>query len=230
MLPRATWAARSVPAGPLVTLALLIVNVGVFVAHVSGASDPLLAENPRFDDVGLSREAVADGEWWRVLTSGFTHLDVGHLLSNAVVLLVVGTFLEATISRIQLAALYLVGLVGGALGSMILEPGAVAAGASGAIFGLTGAGAVVLYARGGRRAREAALIFGLLLAQNLYFTFESAGISVGGHLGGLQLGLVGGLLLSKYDVAARVSHAASLVLLLDVALIGFAGCIAVARV
>jgi membrane associated rhomboid family serine protease len=79
---------------------------------------------------------------------------------------------------------YLVSLLGGSTAVMLFSPSnAIVAGASGAVFGLMGALAVLL-----RRLRIPLGQVGGLIAINLVITFLLPGISVAGHLGGLAVG------------------------------------------
>ena len=92
--------------------------------------------------------------------------------------------------------IYFVGLLGGAVGALLLDPNATTVGASGAIFGLMAA--VIVVARG-RGVEEVASQFGLFVVLNLVFTFSIPGISVGGHIGGL----IGGALAAALVIFAE---------------------------
>src|SRR5207247_785952 len=81
--------------------------------------------------------------------------------------------------------IYLVSLLAGSFGALLLEPSAPTVGASGAIFGLMGAAAVTLRRRG-ISLMESGL--GLWIGLNLLITFSVPNISIGGHLGGLAGG------------------------------------------
>jgi membrane associated rhomboid family serine protease len=75
------------------------------------------------------------------------------------------------------------------VGALLLDPNALTAGASGAVYGLMGAAVLGLRRRGVDPLRSG---LGGLLAVNLLLTFVIPGISVGGHLGGLAAGAVAG--------------------------------------
>ena len=99
---------------------------------------------------------------------------------------VIGRDVEPALGRGRFLAVYLVSLLGGSTAVMLLTaPGANVAGASGAVFGLMGALAVLL-----RRLRIPLGQVGGLIAVNLAITFLLPGISVAGHLGGLLTGAV----------------------------------------
>ena len=92
--------------------------------------------------------AVADGECWRLVTAGFLHAGLLHLLFNMFALYVLGAVLEPAIGRLRFAPIYFVSLLAGSFGALLLEPDALTVGASGAIFGLMGAAVVVMRNRG----------------------------------------------------------------------------------
>jgi len=168
---------------PYVTYGLIALCVAVFVAQQGTGIDGRFA---------IVASAVARGEWWRVISSGFLHASLIHLLFNMLVLFQLGSVLEARLGRVRLLALYALSLVGGSIGVMLLQPpNQGALGASGAVFGLMGA--VVVLPRRGRSPLESG-VAGLLLI-NLVITFVLPGIAIGGHLGGLVAGAAGGLVI-----------------------------------
>jgi membrane associated rhomboid family serine protease len=191
------------------TKAFLAVNVAVFFvavatgASLSGAGGPLydwgaLVLRGFFPDgttVGL-----AEGEWWRLLTAAFLHHGIFHLGMNMLVLYLVGTPLEMALGRGRYLLLYVVSALAGSAGALLLSPGAITVGASGAIFGIFGAALVLerqgIYALGGS-------IMGLVVI-NLVITFAIPGISIGGHLGGFAGGALATLALSRFGRAHAV--------------------------
>ena len=150
-------------------------------------------------DGGLFGPAVADGEWWRLVTSGFLHGGLFHLLFNMYALYILGGMLEPAIGRLRFALVYFVSLLGGSLGALLLSPNSLTVGASGAIFGLMGAALVIMRSRG-IGVMESGI--GIFLGLNLLITFAVPGISIGGHLGGLVAGTLTGLVL--YELPQRV--------------------------
>src|SRR6202042_1361727 len=87
-------------------------------------------------------------EYYRLLTSGFLHVDILHLAANMYVLYWVGRLLEPAIGRTRFVAIYFTGMLAGSLGVMIASPLSPTAGASGAIFGLMGAAFYEAHRRG----------------------------------------------------------------------------------
>lgn len=165
----------------------------MFVLTALGGGDPMGRRGDWHLRLALFGPAVDAGDWYRLLTSGFVHYGLIHLAFNMVILYRFGLMLEPALGRTRMLALYLSALLVGSLGVMLMEPDAITAGASGAVFGMVGAAAVGLRQRGIDVWQSGV---GPLLAINLVFTFAVPGISVGGHVGGLIGGaLVGGAML-----------------------------------
>ncbi|GKQ38713.1 rhomboid family intramembrane serine protease [Streptomyces sp. A012304] len=131
-------------------------------------------------------QGVAEGQWYRMLTSMFLHGSVIHILSNMLSLWWIGGPLEAALGRVRFLALYVAsGLAGSALTYLIAEPNQPSLGASGAIFGLFGAMAVLV-----RRQRYDMRPIIALLVINLIITFGWSGIAWQAHVGGLVAGVL----------------------------------------
>ena len=142
----------------------------------------------------LNGPKVADGEWWRIVTSAFLHSGVIHLFFNVLILWWFGRSLEALMGSRRFLALYVISLLAGSAGALLVSPDKFTVGASGAVFGVLGAG-LVLELRGVMVFGGAALpivVFNVVLSFIL-----SDRISVGGHLGGLVGGALVILLLSR---------------------------------
>jgi membrane associated rhomboid family serine protease len=181
--PRTRFGGREYGANPVVTYALIALNVLMFVLqNVSGELQSELV---------LRSPAVADGDLYRLVTSAFLHYGATHLLFNMWALFVVGPPLEMWLGRLRFTALYALSALGGSVLVYLLSSlGAATAGASGAIFGLFGASFVV----GKRLNLDTRWVIGLI-ALNLAFTFvipliSSQNISWQGHIGGLVTGSV----------------------------------------
>jgi membrane associated rhomboid family serine protease len=124
---------------------------------------------------------VADGEYYRLLTSTFLHFGIIHILLNMYCLFLVGPALERALGRLRFTVLYLIaGLSGSALSYALGPVNEIAAGASGAVFGLFAAFYVLERRRGNDVTQITATI-----ALNLAFSFAVPGIDWRGHVGGL---------------------------------------------
>ncbi|WP_407704428.1 rhomboid family intramembrane serine protease [Streptomyces spongiae] len=188
-----TLAGGTVTADPrLLTKVLLGINLLIFLLQLS-LGDRF---TDRFDLIGLayvpelrSIEGVADGQWYRLLTAMFLHSGYVHIMFNMLSLWWIGGPLEAALGRARYLTLYLVsGLAGSALTYLIADANQPSLGASGAIFGLFGATAVLM-----RRLRYDMRPIIALLVINLVFTFNPAfNISWEAHVGGLVGGVAMG--------------------------------------
>jgi membrane associated rhomboid family serine protease len=186
------WNARS---SLLVTKVIIGLNLAVFVLTTFEGGGALGRVGRLQARLALYGPAIAGGEWYRLLTSGFVHYGLVHIAFNMVILYRFGEMLEPALGRARLVALYVAALLAGSFGAVLLQPTGRAAGASGAVFGLVGAAAVGLRRRGIDVWRSGV---GPLLAINLVLTFVIPGISIGGHLGGLAGGVaVGGVMLQS---------------------------------
>jgi membrane associated rhomboid family serine protease len=129
---------------------------------------------------------VADGAWWQLLTSAFTHVDLMHIGFNMLALWFLGPQLERVIGRTRFLALYLLSALAGSAAVLWLSADySLTFGASGAVFGLMGA--LLVLALKVRGNVQGVLIW---LGLNVAYTFLGTGISWQGHLGGLVGGAV----------------------------------------
>jgi membrane associated rhomboid family serine protease len=181
---------------PRVTVALIIACVALYFATGSLSNPDKL-----YFDLALFGPAVADGDVWRLITGGFLHAvgssNIFHILFNMYLLWLLGNLLEPTLGSMRFAALYFTALLWGSFGAILVQPDAVTVGASGAVFGLMGAAAVELRARG---INPFQTDIGVLILLNLGLSFVLSNISIGGHIGGL----VGGVLVGvSFELASR---------------------------
>ncbi|MBY8343728.1 rhomboid family intramembrane serine protease [Streptomyces spinosirectus] len=187
-----TLAGGSVTADPrLMTKVLIGINLAVYLVQLS-VGDRF---TNRFELLGQAYvpvlngvEGIAQGDYYRMLTAMFLHGSYIHILFNMLSLWWIGGPLEAALGRARYLALYFVsGLAGSALTYLIAAPNQPSLGASGAIFGLFGATAVLL-----RRLRYDMRPVIALLVINLIFTFGWSNIAWQAHIGGLVAGVITG--------------------------------------
>ncbi len=133
---------------PELTKVLIAINVIAFLAQSLGGAGLRTGGGEVYRQGVLFGPLVAEGEWWRLLTGGFLHGGILHLGLNMYALWFLGQLLEPALGRVQFALLYVVSLLGGSFGVMLLSPDAPTVGASGAIFGLLGAALVFGRSRG----------------------------------------------------------------------------------
>ena len=176
-----------------VTLALMAINIGVFVVMAVRDRGTLTGDVSTADQIrwGLHKYLLASDERWiRLLSAGFVHFGIIHLGFNMFSLYWLGNLFERAMPKLEYLGIYLASLLAGSAGVMLLGGNGLNAGASGAIFGLLGALAAGQLRRGGRLFGTQ---IGTLLMMNLMFTFFVPNISIGGHLGGLVGGALCGL-------------------------------------
>jgi len=190
----------------LVTWAIVAANVIVFAVDgiLAGSGSPLNGGSGPLSNAGaVYGPAVADGEWWRLITAAFLHLGVLHILFNMYALWLFGPIIEQMYGHVEFAVIYLLCALGGNVLTILAAPDQPALGASGAIFGLFGLAFVVSRRRHlllGPEARAMLSRVGTLLVLNLVITFTIPAISWTGHVGGLAVGAAIGLLLAPANV------------------------------
>ena len=197
----------------IVTRALIALNVGVWVLEWIQTGSATALSGSIFDKgaliakgtiiqghlvpgtlPGLPAVGVAEGEWWRLVTAAFLHYGPLHLFMNMLALYWFGTALEMRIGAGRFLLLYVVSGLAGSAGALLLDPFVPTVGASGAIFGILGAGLIL--------ERQRDYVFGgsalAVIIVNLAFTFSVGNISIGAHIGGLIGGALATLGLSRF--------------------------------
>lgn len=183
---------------PYVTVGLIFINVlvylimefvgdtqnGDFIAAYGGLYPPLL---------------FLGHQWWRLFTAGFLHFGAEHLVNNMVILFFMGERMERAVGHLRLLVIYLLSLLGGSLlsyGMMLhTEEYAVAAGASGAVFGVIGGFLWVVIVHRGRVEDVTLRRLLFMLALSIYYGFSSTGVDNWGHVGGALAGFVSSAIL-----------------------------------
>ncbi len=162
-----------------ITFVLIAINVAVYVLQLLNPNLWMsLVYAPQFD--------VTNG-LFQVFTSGFTHsqTSVLHIALNMYSLFLFGSVLEPMIGKLRFISLYMIAMLGGGVGVLLLAPESAVVGASGAIFGLMGAYLILLRAVGGNASQMYAVI-----GINLVFGFIQPGIAWQAHVGGLIAGVL----------------------------------------
>jgi membrane associated rhomboid family serine protease len=180
--------------GALMTKTLLGANILVYVitaAQGAGLNSP---GGSLFEKWVLFGPLVAEGEWWRLITSAFLHASILHIAFNMYFLWLVGSAVEQALGRGRFLLVYFVSALAGSAGALVHTPTTPVVGASGALFGILGAALVLErqrnYVLGGSAAA--------LIVINLILGFTLSNISIGGHIGGLIGGILCTLVLSKF--------------------------------
>lgn len=174
------------PRQPLVVVLLIVVNVLVYLATVVDAGSLNQSDTSNLFAAGaLAPLYAAQGEWWRLVTSGFLHLSLFHLATNMIALWILGRDLEMLLGRSRFCVVYGLSLLGGSTSVFLFSnPAEPVAGASGAIFGLMGGIAVAAF-----KLRVSLRPVLMVIALNVVLSVAIPNISLLGHLGGLVTGV-----------------------------------------
>lgn len=176
---------------PYITIALIIINIALFIlmyilGNGSQDGETLLKFGANYSPF------VKAGQYYRLITSAFLHIGLIHLLCNMYALYILGPQIESFFGKFKFIIIYLGSAIIGNLLSCMFEAGSLAAGASGAIFGLMGA---LLYFGYHYRAYLGGVMRSQLIPVilfNLIIGFSTNGVSNAAHIGGL----LGGVLLA----------------------------------
>jgi len=174
---------------PVLTLAILIVNLALFLwMEFSGGS-----ENTRvLQQFGaLDRDLTWAGEYYRLLSAVFLHIGYVHLFSNMFALYLLGSVIESFYGRLRFLAIYLLAGVAGNVVSLFFISG-VSAGASGAILGLAAAMLSRISAVKGRVPEASRRFFFFmvlfLIGLDILLGASMEHVNNGAHLGGFVAG------------------------------------------
>ena len=189
------------PSRAFVTYFILLINLAVAQAGIIlfGFQNLFSPDNYSLVRLGAYVPFLFEsGEYWRIITSGYLHIGIAHILFNMIALMQVGPFLEKEIGSARFWTVYALSLIGSVFFDFYLrsEPVIISAGASGAIFGLIGFGVTYAHFLGGpvgKRVRNFflqwalyAFVFGFFVRANNY-----------AHLGGFLSGAILGFLIER---------------------------------
>jgi len=139
---------------------------------------------------------IQAGEIWRFLTSTFIHIGFMHLIFNLYALWSLGPFIEERFGHWRFLTIYILSGLGGSVASFLFSS-ALSAGASGAIFGLLGAALYYSLKRPSLWKSGLGMNLVLVILINFGFGLTLPGIDNFAHLGGLFMGIISSILLTK---------------------------------
>lgn len=182
---------------PVITYLLLAINILIFIFMVFQSGNIWQIDTNTIYQFG----GLVSIDYWQniydvlsIITSGFLHAGILHLLFNMYALYVIGPQLESFFGKVKYCIIYLGSIIFGNLLSLLfLNGNFVSCGASGAIFGLLGA---LVYFGYHYRVYLSDVIKSQiipLIAINLIIGLCINGINIVAHIGGL----IGGVLVSK---------------------------------
>jgi rhomboid protease GluP len=175
------------------TTFLVTLNVLIYI-YTSVVSGNFIETSPSvLVQLGQYNINVLNGNYWQLLTSIFVHVDISHIALNALFLIIFGLRAEELFTKEEYFFIYMFsGLSGSLLTLFLMAPNTVSAGASGAIFGIYGAGIIYLRKTFGQSIMGALLYAFLLLILSI-----DAGVNIVAHFGGLTSGLIIGYTFAK---------------------------------
>jgi len=136
---------------------------------------------------------IAEGEWWRVITSTFLHAGFFHILFNMFSLFLFGPELERIAGKLRFITIYLFSGIFGNVATFIFQSGEYASvGASGSIYGIFGAYAALVYYTRNTMPQLKQIIMPIIII-GLIMTFLQPNINIYAHIGGLITGFLFGL-------------------------------------
>jgi len=197
--PRAVERRDSSPIGGFIpqvrfnTVIILVINFGLYLATSlysmnSGRGSAMSLDGQTLVNFGAMYSSYIwyRGEWWRLVTAGFLHGGLLHILMNSWVLFDLGAQVEELYGASRMLVIYFVANAFGFLVSSMLKPGP-SIGASAALCGLIGA----MIALGVRdRTHFGAAIRAVYIRWLIYILLFSflPGVDMAAHVGGLAGG------------------------------------------
>jgi len=173
------------------TYIIIALNVIVYVyTSIIGQDFITTGDLPIFL-YGQVNGLVIRGWYWQLFTSMFVHANIMHLIGNMFFFLIFGLRAEEMFRTRDYLLIYLLSGLAGNLLTLLMGPETISVGASGAIFGIFGAGIIYL-----RRTIGQSIVSALMYAFFLLVISTGPGVNILAHLGGLAVGLLTGYLLA----------------------------------
>jgi rhomboid protease GluP len=175
------------------TTFLVAANVLVYIYTSVVGGNFIQTSSSVLIQLGQANINVLNGAYWQMLTSIFVHVDIVHLALNMLFLIIFGLRAEELFTTEEYFFAYMLsGISGSLLTLFFMSPYTISAGASGAIFGMYGAGIIYM-----RKTFGQSIIGALLYAFMLLMLTTGEGVNVIAHFGGLAAGLIIGYALAK---------------------------------
>lgn len=133
-------------------------------------------------------------EYYRLVTAVFLHYDITHIINNMLLLFFMGRIVEKQTGHFAYFIIYMLSGIGGNIVSGLweyhVESYSISVGASGAVFGLTGALLVAVICNKGKieQIRWQGVL--LMIFLSVYNGFAADNINNAAHLGGLLIGII----------------------------------------
>src|SRR5712691_10294645 len=177
------------------TISLIALNTAIYIVLAILSQNVVNIDQNVLVNAGAQLNIlVAQGQVWRIFTAMFLHFSIAHIGLNMLSLFFIGPAVEVMYGKWRYLVIYLTsGIIGGIVTYFTSPPNVLAAGASGAIFGIFGAlGVFYIMNRQalGRYGAGAITNWLFWLGLNLVFGFSQPGIGIWDHIGGLVAGMI----------------------------------------
>lgn len=222
----------------LILITVLVFGAQVWIGQIRNAQGPIEALlSPITSDAlrfGALHASIIFGEPWRLISAVFVHFGTWHLLGNLFFLTWLGRVAEPAVGSARFVLAYIVtgiaGFVASTAYSAIFESfgGGLTAGASGAVFGITGMVLAMLYRQKNPQWKGfavQAVLFQLLVGFAINQTRVGIMINNLAHLGGLVVGLMFGFAFATSKNSTRRPTRAEFLVNIS-ALVGLLLCVA----
>jgi rhomboid protease GluP len=175
------------------TTVLVAANVLVYIFTSVAGGNFIETDYDVLLQFGQSNTNVFAGQYWQLITSIFVHVDIVHIVLNMLFLLIFGSRAEELFTTEEYLSVYLLSGLSGSLLTLFLMPlNTISAGASGAIFGMYGAGIIYM-----RKSFGQSIVGALLYAFLFLMLSTGPEVNMIAHFGGLATGLIIGYALAK---------------------------------
>jgi rhomboid protease GluP len=129
-----------IPHARFTTVVILLINTGLYIAMAIHSGSAMDFSGRTMLDFGAKwGPALQAGQWWRLITAGFLHGGLWHILMNSWVLFDLGAATEESYGTPRFLVFYIFSNVTGFYASYLWAPGSLSVGSSAGIFGLLGA-------------------------------------------------------------------------------------------
>lgn len=169
----------------------ILIAINVIIFGIMWLIDPQISTMTLANFGAKVNFLLVDGEWYRLISPMFLHVDFFHLLFNCMALASFGIETELIFGKKKFLIIYFVSGIAGSVGSFVFSS-SVSAGASGAIFGLIGANLYLLTLNREVYKRVFGNSILVLLAINIAYGITNPIIDDSAHIAGL----IGGFLIT----------------------------------
>lgn len=169
---------------------ILLVAANVILFIICTFTGDLLYNKGAFSVMNL----IEDREWYRIFSSMFLHADIGHLVSNMLILYYIGNVIERQVGHFPYMIIYfLSGFIGNVFSAgyeMFTGNYVSSVGASGAVFGIEGALLMLALLHKGKLTEVTTGRIVFSIAFSLYCGFTSSYVNNAAHVGGVITGFL----------------------------------------